>query len=208
MSQDMVGIVILAAGGSTKLGSPKQLVRFQGKTLFLRSVESALMCGLGPIVVVLGANADLIKAEVDGLPIHVIINQDWEIGISSSIRVGLAKMLDLRAEVDAVVIMLSDQPFVDEKTILSLFEVYNTSDRPIVASEYDGVLGVPALFDREMFDELMALEGDAGARVIIRQNSAEKVATISAPEAAFDVDTLQDRDRLRDFETQTKQVLE
>ena len=98
--------------------------------------------------------------------------------------------------------MLSDQPFVDEKTIRSLLDTYRTTGKPIVASEYNGVLGVPALFDRMMFEELTKLEGDAGARVIIRQSLSEDIATISAPEAAFDIDTPDDRDRLRTYDSE------
>jgi molybdenum cofactor cytidylyltransferase len=196
MPQPQVGIVILAAGGSTKLGSPKQLVRFKGKTIFRRSVESALACEPVSLIVVLGARAEEISVEAEGLPIEIVINKEWEVGISSSIKAGLAKLLELRPDIDALIIMLSDQPFVDEKTIRSLIDTYRTTRKPIVASEYNDVLGVPALFDRSMFDDLMKLEGDAGARVIIRQNASENVATISAPEAAFDIDTPHDREQL------------
>jgi molybdenum cofactor cytidylyltransferase len=200
MSQPQVGIVILAAGGSTKLGSPKQLVRIKGKTVFRRSVETALACDRDVLIVVLGSRAEEILIAAEGLPIEVVINNEWETGISSSIKAGLAKLLELAPDIDAVIIMLSDQPFVDEKTIRSLFNTYYTSGKPIVAAEYNGVVGVPALFDRVMFDELMKLEGDAGARVIIRQNAIEDVATIFAPEAAFDIDTPQDRERLLTYD--------
>jgi molybdenum cofactor cytidylyltransferase len=202
MPQPQVGIVILAAGGSTKLGSPKQLVRFKGKTVFRRSVESAVACDPHGLIVVLGSRAEEISIEAEGLPVEIVINKGWEVGISSSIKAGLARLIESRPDIDAVIIMLSDQPFVDEKTIRSLSDTYGTSGKPIVASEYNGVLGVPALFDRVMFDDLMALEGDAGARVIIRQTASENIAPIPAPEAAFDIDTPQDRDRLRKHESE------
>ena len=95
---------------------------------------------------------------------------------------------------------LRDKLAKDEASVRSLIDVYTTSGKPIVASEYDGVLGVPALFDREAFEELLALEGDAGARVVIRQSDASRIATIAAPEAAFDVDTPADHDRLKELE--------
>ena len=202
MSQPQVGIIILAAGGSTKLGSPKQLVQFKGKTVFRRSVESALACEPASLIVVLGSRAKEISIEAEGLPVEIVINKEWEVGISSSIKAGLTKLIELRPNIDAVIIMLSDQPFVDEKTIRSLLETYSTTGKPIVASEYNDVLGVPALFDRSMFDELMKLEGDAGARVIIRQSASENIATIPAPEAAFDIDTPHDRDRLRTYDSE------
>jgi molybdenum cofactor cytidylyltransferase len=202
MPQPQVGIVILAAGGSTKLGSPKQLVQFKGKTLFRRSVESALACAPASLIVVLGARAEEILIESEGLPVEVVINDEWEVGISSSIKAGLARLIELHPDIDAVIIMLSDQPFVDEKTIRSLFETHCASGKRIVASEYNGVLGVPALFGRLMFADLMGLEGDAGARVIIRQSASENIATIPAPEAAFDIDTPQDLNRLRTYDSE------
>ena len=85
MSQPHVGIVILAAGGSTKLGSPKQLVQFRGKSVFRRSVESALACDPDSLIVVLGSRAEEISIEIEGLPVEIIINKEWEVGISSSI---------------------------------------------------------------------------------------------------------------------------
>lgn len=202
MSQPQVGIIILAAGGSTKLGSPKQLVQFKGKTVFRRSVESALACDPACLIVVLGSRAEEISIEAEGLPVEIVINKEWEVGISSSIKAGLTKLIELRPDIDAVIIMLSDQPFVDKKTIRSLLDTYRTAGKPIVASEYNGVLGVPALFDRSMFDELMKLKGDAGARVIIRQTASDNIAPIPAPEAAFDIDTPQDRDRLRKYDSE------
>ena len=202
MSQPHVGIVILAAGGSTKLGSPKQLVQFKGKTVFRRSAESALACDPDGLIVVLGSRAEEISIEAEGLALEIVINKEWEVGISSSIKAGLARLIELRPDTDAVIIMLSDQPFVDEETIRSLLDTYRTTRKPIVASEYNDVLGVPALFDRVMFEELTKLEGDAGARVLIRQTATDHIATTPAPEAAFDIDTPQDRDRLRTYDSE------
>ena len=201
MFQPKVGIIILAAGGSIKLGDPKQLVMYQGKTLFRRSVESALRSGPEAVIAVLGSRADELLEEASGFSIVIEQNDNWKIGISSSIKVGLTKLIELRPKIDAAVIMLSDQPFVDERTIGSLIENYKVNRKPIVCSEYNGVLGVPALFDRVMFEQLMDLEGDAGARVIIRQYSREKIITISAPEAAFDVDSPEDLEKLNRMAT-------
>ena len=196
MTEPRIGIVILAAGSSIRLGKPKQLLEYEGKSLLRRSVEAALECGCESVVVVLGSEADELAKELRDLPVSIALNDSWAEGISSSIKAGLIKLFDMDPHVAAVVVMLCDQPYVSEKSITSLVNTYRLSGKPIVAAEYDGVLGVPALFDRVMFDELMKLDGDAGARVVIRQNSSDKVAKVRAPEAAFDVDTPEDLQRL------------
>jgi len=199
MSELQVGIIVLAAGSSTKLGSPKQLVQYEGKSLIRRSVDLALAVESEHIIVVLGSNASAIADEITDLPVEIEVNHNWYVGISSSLRVGIAKLLELDAAIDAALIMLSDQPFITVKTINLLLDAYRSSGMPIAAAEYDGILGVPALFDRAIFEELMLLEGDAGARVIIRRDP-NRVAAVSTPEAAFDIDTPDDRERLEQIE--------
>jgi molybdenum cofactor cytidylyltransferase len=191
-----IGIIILAAGSSQRLGLLKQLVEVEGKTLIRRAVETAMASPCETVLVVLGSNSDAIASEVTDLEVQTVFNNEWEEGISSSIRAGLLKLLELEPNIDAAVFMLSDQPFVDETTITALISSFRSTRKPIVASAYGGVVGVPALFAREVFDELMALKGDAGARVVIRQSVAERIATVDAPEAAFDLDTPQDHQRL------------
>jgi len=200
MSQNNIGIVILAAGGSRKLGTAKQLVEFQGQSLLRRAIEVALSCECEYTIVVLGSRSEEIGQEIRDGRVETVINDEWEGGISTSLRKGLTKLIESDPDLAAVVIMLTDQPFVNRNTVRSLIETYHAGGKPIVASEYDGVFGVPALFDREVFDELLALEGDAGARVVIRQASDSRRATVAAPEAAFDVDTPADHDRLRNLE--------
>jgi len=204
MSQNRIGIIILAGGASRKLGTPKQLVEFKGKSLLRNAAEVALRCDCKHVIVVLGSRAGEIAPEISDLPVEAVVNDDWTNGISTSLKTGLTKLLDLNPDVSATVIMLSDQPFVTEKTVRSLIDAYISSGKPIVASGYDGVLGVPALFDHGMFDELMSLEGDAGARVVIRQSGHSKIATVEAPEAAFDVDTPADRQRLNELESESR----
>ena len=197
MIEKKIGIIILAGGESRKLGTPKQLVEFKGKSLLRNVVEVALKCDCEPVIVVLGSRAEEIHEDIRDLPVETVTNYIWKDGISTSLRKGLTK---LDSQMSAAVIMLSDQPFVTENTIRSLIDAYRTSGKPIVASRYEGVLGVPALFDREVFDELLALEGDAGARVVIRHSDQDRIAAVDAPEAAFDIDTPADQKRLRELE--------
>ena len=198
MAENRIGIIILAGGESRKLGTPKQLVEFHGKSLLRNTVEVALRCVSDRVIVVLGSRSDEMSDEIRDLPVETITNYAWKDGISTSLKKGLTKLADLDAS--AAVIMLSDQPFVSEKTIRSLIDTYESSGKPIVASKYENVLGVPALFDREVFDELLALEGDTGARAVIRKSEASRIATVDAPEAAFDVDTPADRKKLEAME--------
>lgn len=201
MSDNSIGILILAGGSSRKLGTPKQLVEFNGVSLLRRAVETALSCECKRVLVVLGSRAEEIRKEISNLPVETVVNDEWKGGIGTSLRKGLTKLTESDPDLSAAIIMLSDQPFVDENTVQSLIDVYRTSGKPIVAAEYDGVLGVPSLFDREVFPELLALEGDAGARVVIRQSDPARVAGVPAPEAAFDVDTPEDQERLKALES-------
>ena len=190
-----IGIVLLAAGSSRRLGSPKQLLEFQNKTLIRRAAETALLIEV-PTVVVLGANFDTIKTEIENLPLTIVFNEDWESGMSSSVKIGLTKLLEIAPRISAVVLLLCDQPFVSEDLIFRLIAARYESKKLIAASEYSDVVGVPAIFAREIFDELMNLRGDKGARFVIEKFAASTVK-IPAPEAAFDVDLPEDVFKLR-----------
>lgn len=195
MDESKIGIIILAAGASIRFGKPKQLLKFQEKSLVRRTAENALTFESRTIIV-LGANADEIKKEVEDLPLKIVVNKDWQSGLSSSIKSGLKKLLETEPETSIVILLLCDQPLVDKKTISRLIKVQRETQKAIVASEYENTLGVPALFTREIFDELLNLQGDQGARFLIQKYAASKAAKIDAPEAAFDIDTLEDYERI------------
>ncbi|HEX9927422.1 MAG TPA: nucleotidyltransferase family protein [Pyrinomonadaceae bacterium] len=187
-----IGIIILAAGASTRMnGKPKQLLEFEGKTLLRRAAETALSSGLRPVAVVLGANAEKLQTEIKDLPVHPAINENWASGMGGSIKTGLSVLLAENMDTEAAILMLCDQPFVTAETLNRLVETFQKTKKPIAACQYAETLGVPALFTREMFAELSDLQGDAGAKAVIRKHAAE-VAKTPAPEAAFDVDTQAD----------------
>jgi molybdenum cofactor cytidylyltransferase len=190
-----VGLVILAAGGSTRLGQPKQLVAYRGRSLLRHAAEVATGTLCRPIVVVLGAHAAEIEAEVRDLPVRVTENPHWTRGLATSLRRGVEILEAAEEEIGAVVIMLCDQPLVSVPAIDGLVQAYRSGGKPIIASAYDGILGVPALFDRRLFPELLALEGEEGARRIIARHPRD-VHGIPFPGGTLDIDTPQDCEQL------------
>ena len=189
-----IGLIILAAGSSSRMkGEPKQMLKFQGKTLLRRAAETALRAEFSPTVVVLGANQEKLRAEIENLPLTIAVNENWQSGMSSSIKTGVSALL--KENPDAAVVMLCDQPLVTTEVLQRLRAAFIKTKKPIAASRYENTIGVPALFASEIFDELLNLQNDEGAKKIIMQNES-RVAPVAAPEAAFDVDTLQDFEEL------------
>lgn len=190
-SKPKIGGLLLAAGGSRRLGSPKQLLEFEGKTLIRRAAEALIDAGCDPAVVILGAEVERSRTEIADLPVEVIDNAEWETGMSSSIRVGVSQIAS--REIDAVLVTLCDQPHVTGEKLLPFIDKFLSIGSPIVAAEYNGVRGVPALFAREMFDQLLKLEGDNGARDLIRRGRS---VAIDLPEAEVDIDTVDTAENL------------
>ncbi len=193
--QSRTGLVILAAGASTRMGRPKQLLVYRGQTLIRRAVESALTSVCRPIVVVIGAHAELVKNELEHLPVLVADNAEWQQGMSSSIRIGVETLITCGEEMEGAVIMLCDQPFVTAGVVNALVEARRKTGKMIVASAYGETRGVPAFFIRRFFPEITALKANEGARQVIA-NHPDDVATIIFAEGAIDVDTPQDYERL------------
>lgn len=188
-------IVILAAGTSSRLGSPKQLLSFKGKNLLRHSVDAALETGCQSVFVILGANIDIIRKELKDKPVIIVENTGWQEGIASSIRCGLENISNTILRPDCVIFMVCDQPYVTSSLLLSLLEKRQETGMPIVASSYDDKIGTPALFHKSFFPALMELTGDKGARKLISDNP-EKVAAVSFPEGITDIDTASDYELL------------
>ena len=183
-----IGIVILAAGASTRMGTPKQLLRYQERSLLRHTIEVAIASVCRPIVVVLGAYAQLIKSDISQLSIQIVENLQWNEGISSSIRAGIQELKTSYPEVKAVIVTLCDQPFISTEIINQLALAYHSANQPIIACEYAETLGVPALFSDRLFSELTTLKDKEGAKQVIKRY-AQEVFTISFPEGATDIDT-------------------
>lgn len=196
MAETTIGIVLLAAGASTRMNNQsKQLLQFEGQSLLRRAAQTVLASASQKTVVVLGANAEKLKSEIEDLPIQIVINENWMSGMASSIKTGLSALLEENQNLAAVVVLLCDQPLVTAQTINSLIDTFKQTKNLIVASEYNETIGVPALFAREIFNELLNLKADSGAKFVIKKQAAS-VKKILVPEAAFDVDTLADYERL------------
>lgn len=180
MTIGRTGAVVLAAGASVRFGSPKQLARLDGETLLERAVRVAREAGCEPVVVVLGASAELIRAQCVLGDAVVVVNEDWTSGMGSSIRCGVAELRD----VDGCVLMTCDMPAVTAVHLRALMTGETT------ASAYAGRCGVPAYFPAERFAELVKLHGDSGARALLGDARAVELAG-----GEMDVDTVVDLDR-------------
>ncbi len=198
MNETAVGVILLAAGASSRMGEPKQLLRYRGETLMGRALRAALETRCRPVVVVLGAGAEELRAEVVGKDALVVFNEAWAEGMGSSIRAGLSALqtaTSTSGAIDAAVVLLCDQPFVTSDIITRLVEAHLTRRALLVASAYESrgerTLSAPALFSRALFPELMALNGAEGAKRIIQRHAAD-VVCVETQSAAFDVDTPDD----------------
>ena len=197
MADRKVAAIILAAGGSTRLGEPKQLIEIGGLPLVRKAAMSALEAGALPVVVVLGAENDQILPALEGLTnLRIALNSRWQTGLASSLSAGLTALSD-DDDVDGALIVLADQPFVDAHSLKSLIDAFGESR--LVASSYSNTLGVPAVVGREFFLELAQLKGDRGAGPWLRARSSE-VKTIPLPASPLDIDTPDDVALLRQLD--------
>ncbi|MCE7056739.1 nucleotidyltransferase family protein [Algoriphagus sp. AGSA1] len=188
------GIIILAAGESSRLGYPKQIAQYKGKTLLQYAIDAANGADAEKRVVVLGANRDEIKRTFPGNSIPNIPNPNFKEGMASSIKTGMEYMLKFDKP-DQVIIMLCDQPFVDSKLLNKLISTQEESGKGIVSCKYSKTFGVPILFGNSYFKELMQLTGDEGAKQIALSNEAD-MASVDFPKGKVDIDTEED---LRDL---------
>lgn len=192
---DNYRFLILAAGQSKRLGSSKQLLQYEGQTLINRLIGIIKKATSFPITVVLGANAENIKATVNDQNVDIVVNENWEEGMASSIRAGLETAIASTPNLDGIVILVCDQPFLSQESIRSLLELQKSSGLPMAACYYSNSIGTPAMFHKSVFPELLTLKGDTGARLIIK-NRENEVAKLHFDKGVIDIDTLEDYNKL------------
>lgn len=191
--------VILAAGASRRLGQPKQMAAVGNQTLLQNTVHAALETALlWPIVVVLGAHAEVIKPSLVRHPVLIVENPVWEEGLASSLRTGLQTALTFSHQLDAILFTLCDQPALGRDVLESLLNRRALSRRSVVAARYGGHPGAPALLHRRHFGSLAHLTGDEGARKLILNLPPEDVDLVDHPALSLDVDTPDDLTRARE----------
>jgi molybdenum cofactor cytidylyltransferase len=195
-----VGAVILAAGSSSRMGSPKQTLRYRGESLLRRAALAALSAGCRPVIVVTGAHSELSRRELEGLDVREMLNTRWETGMASSVRAGVEGLVSADAGADAVILMLCDQPHVTAEVISDLVAAHRATGSPVVASTYGESFGVPAIFGRTLFAELSLLGGMSGAKQVIKRHASE-AHFLPFPGGEVDVDTPDDFSRLIECES-------
>lgn len=198
-----VGAIVLAAGASTRLGGqPKQLIDFDGQPLVRRAVYSARNAGAYQVIVVVGALAEEVIAAVGDLTnVAFTLNRNWDSGLASSLISGIEAAKRLRF--DGVLVTTTDQPLIGFASLRKLIEAFESGHR-IVAAAYADIVGVPAVFGSEHFDDLMTLEGDEGAGRWLRARPND-VTAISIDNASIDIDTPADVVRYLSQQTPRKQ---
>lgn len=184
---EKTGAVILAAGGSSRLGTPKQFLLHHGKTLLRRTVDAARECS--PVVVVTGRDTVRAEKELADHDVTLVRNAQWERGIGSSIRLGLLYALEIAPDLDSLVLLVCDQIQVTADLVKLLREIREAERKPMVACHYAGGPGVPALFARPLFARLKDLPDESGAKGILAEAASEDLATIPFPEGTLDIDT-------------------
>jgi molybdenum cofactor cytidylyltransferase len=200
MSASAHAVILLAAGGSRRLGAPKQLVVVDGEPLVRRAARAALETGPAQALIVVGAHAEAVWGAVADLPLTRIECADWSAGLSASIRASLS-VLD--RDVAAALFVLCDQPALEAAHLQVLVERWRSDPDRAAASSYAGTLGVPAILPRSWFLSLVGLTGDRGARDMLRARSGE-VAAVSAAALADDVDGPADLDNMRATRSRTR----
>ena len=189
--------ILLAAGTSSRMGGNKMLFDFGGESVLRGAAKRAIDAGLQPLVVVLGHQRERAEQELAGLPCQVAFNPDYEEGITSSLRTGLAAISE-RPDVHAAVVMLADMPFVTSEMIAALIARYRGSAAPLVVSDYEGVHAPPMLYDEALFEELSAMtETGCGKQVVKRHRHEAEVLPWPAS-ALRDLDVPEDYARLQE----------
>lgn len=185
-----VSLLLLAAGSSTRMGQSKQLMKIDGQPMLVRTAREAL-AACQDVTVVLGAEAESHRMILRGTRVNTVENNEWQRGMGNTLKFGLTELRNANPGLDAVLIMVCDQPAVTSDHLRKLIERAGRSSKSIIASSYKDTLGVPALFRKQHFGQLAAIADGVGAAKLIREKRDE-VEAIALPHGEIDLDTLND----------------
>lgn len=185
------GIILLGAGASIRMGRPKQLITLAGTPMIRWAAETAVNSGSDNVVIVLGANAEVIRSSLSGLSIYIVVNSEWQTGMASSIRCGMKALLGLAPKTTQVLLMLGDQPNVSAASLQKIMDAGLLAESGLVVARYNNGIGTPALFSRKHFDCLLKIEGTGGAKSLLERHRNE-IVEVELPEASQDLDTPED----------------
>lgn len=189
---EKTAIIILAAGGSTRLGAPKQLLKDKNGVSFLKKICTiALSIDCQKVYCILGAYHESISKELEDLAVVPLVNAQWDTGLASSLHLSIVHLSTHHPDIESAVFLVCDQPFISKLLLETIVKEHASTGKPIVACHYQHIMGTPALFARSMFPELLKVSGDRGAGTVIKDH-AEKVALVEFKEGIFDIDTTND----------------
>lgn len=189
------GIIILTAGNSSRLGQPKQLLKYKGNTLLRNTITQVKLVPNSIIVVVTGAYKQQIVEELAFAEVNVVDNPHWQDGMASSISAGLSKLRVLSPNIETCIFTVCDQPYLSAEIFTRMLALHSECKKGIVASAYADTLGVPMLFNRKYFDVLVNLTGQDGAKKLL-QNYKEDVMSVPFKNGHIDIDTIDDYKKL------------
>lgn len=187
-----LAVLLLAAGSSSRMGYPKQLLKWKNTTLLQHAIDTVKQVDQDEIILVLGAYYEDINSKVDASDITIIYNENWEKGLGNSIACGIKFIIESSPDIESVLITLADQPLIDSNYLNKMIENYQLNTDKIICTSYQNKrLGVPAIFNKTKFNKLSKLNHDKGAKDILNKNP-ENILFISGKDLISDIDTIED----------------
>jgi molybdenum cofactor cytidylyltransferase len=187
------GIIILAAGSSSRMGETKQLMKFKNKTFLQHIIEEAKDAMLEPLICVTGYHSEQIARSIMAMDVSTVYNEQWPDGMGSGISAGIKQLL--LSDADSVILAVSDQPYVSSGLFVKMQILKDHSGKGIIASSYAGTLGTPVLFEKKYFNQLGSLNGNQGAKNIVQLNLPD-VCPVEFEKGTVDIDTKEDYEKL------------
>jgi molybdenum cofactor cytidylyltransferase len=185
-SGEKIGAIVLGAGGSVRMGQPKQLLRIDGQSLIRRAALAAIDGGCNPVIVVTGAESNRVTGELAGLSVWTIYHANWQAGMGSSLKKGLDELQKL-GTVSAVVVIVWDQPHMNAEIIRRLIDAWGQSGKSMAACAYGDSFGTPCCFGRSKFPELLRLPDCLGAKQVL-SSDPDDLTQLPWPPGAIDLD--------------------